>query len=83
MAFFPELLEGDLLLSYESLASSSEIGGVAGGSGSGSDGTEGEGGAYGGSEGGVLWRVEASVTDPTMMAWTVFPSTGLLLPGQK
>lgn len=83
LTLFPKLLEGDLLLSYKSTASLSDSGGVAEGSNSGSDRTEGKGGSYGGSEGGVLWRVEASATDSNMMTWTVFPSTGLLFPGEK
>lgn len=65
---YPELLEGDLLLSHdlgrsEGVASSSVS--VAG--------------SY---STGVVWRVEAlQVTN--MMKWTVLPSTGLLRPGQR
>lgn len=84
ITYFPGLLEGDLLLSYEPTASSSATGDVSGGSvgGSSGDGAEVEEGSIGG-EDGVLWSVQASVADLTMMTWTVFPSTGLLLPGEK
>lgn len=84
ITYFPGLLEGGLLLSYEPTASSSATGSVSGGSASGisGDGAEVEEGSHGG-EGGMLWSVQASVADPTMMTWTVFPSTGLLLPGEK
>lgn len=90
ITYFPELLEGALLLSYASAATSSSakrglITSSSSGSGSGGDGETGnEEGSYGGGgEGGVVWSLEASVSNPTMMNWTIFPSTGLLLPGQK
>ena len=81
--FFPGLLEGDLLLTYESTSSSSAASGISSGSGSGGDGTGSEEGSYGGGVGGVVWRVDATVSDATMMTWTIFPSTGLLRPQEK
>ena len=84
--FFPGLLEGDLLLSYESVASSTAASGISSGSGSGGGGDGAgseEGLLYGSGEGGVVWSVDATVSNAAMMTWTVFPSTGLLLPGEK
>ena len=83
ITYFPGLLEGDLLLSYDPTANSNSSSGISSGSGSGGNGTEMEEGSHGGGEGGVLWSVEASVVNAAMMTWTIFPSTGLLLPGQK
>lgn len=82
ITYFPGLIEGDLLLSYEPATfSSSETGAVSSGSDSGR--TEVEEGSDGGGKGGVLWSVETTVADPTRVAWTVLPSKGLLLPGEK
>eukprot|EP00904_Undaria_pinnatifida_P010819 jgi/Undpi1/6868/HiC_scaffold_21.g09344.m1 len=72
--YFPDLLEGDLFLSYEPTASSS----LSSGSGGGSDVSQNKQ-AVGG--GGVLWSVEATGYDKNMMTWTIFPSTGLIFPG--
>lgn len=80
---FPGLLEGDLLLSYGSVAPSAAASGISSSSGSGGDEAGSEEGLYGSSEGGVVWSVDATVSNASMMTWTVFPSTGLLLPGEK
>lgn len=74
--YFPDLLEGDLFLSYEPTASSS----LSSGSGGGSDVSQNKQ-AVGG--GGVLWSVEATGYDKNMMTWTIFPSTGLIFPGGR
>lgn len=84
ITYFPGLIEGDLLLSYEPATSSSssrETGVVSSGSDSGR--TKVEEGSDGGGRGGVLWSVEPTVADPTSVNWTVLPSRGLLLPGEK
>ena len=89
--FYPALVEGDLLLSYESAAGSSATGGSSSSSSSSSssnnNSSNSSGGGseerlYGEGEGGVVWSVSASVSDTDMMTWTVFPSTGLLFPGE-
>ncbi len=70
----PDTPEGNLLLSLGDDAASSATGSGAGG----------EGGT-----GGVMWTVSASSAssgkelERGAMGWTVFPSTGMLLPGQR
>ncbi|CAM9095530.1 unnamed protein product, partial [Laminaria digitata] len=78
--FFPEMLEGDLLLSHvaHSITNTSSS---SGGDGDGSGDV-----THGGGQFGVVWSVAApksSVSGTSMMDWTVFPSTGLLLPGES
>ncbi|CAM9271368.1 unnamed protein product, partial [Ectocarpus sp. 8 AP-2014] len=76
-AVFPIMLDGELLLALnddETATSSSSAGGsgvvVSGG---------------GRTEGGVIWNVSALLmsSEEGLMEWTVFPSTGLLLPGRN
>lgn len=76
--FFPDMLEGSLVLSLDPAASSSAA-------------TNGVGTVGDGSSGGVIWKVSsASFSSPEgeelgvgVMDWTVFPSAGLLLPGRR
>lgn len=76
-AYSPNMLEGALLLTLnddETVTTTSSAGGsgvvVSGG---------------GGTEGGVIWNVSALPfpSGEGLMDWTVFPSTGLLLPGER
>ena len=80
--------------SSDTVASSSEAG--SGGSSNSSNSSsnievdgDGEGSGvdrYGGNHSGVVWRVtalEQSVSGESAMDWTIFPSTGLLLPGRR
>ncbi|CAM9140361.1 unnamed protein product [Ectocarpus sp. 12 AP-2014] len=76
-AVFPTKLDGELLLALsddETTTTSSSAGGsgvvVSGG---------------GGTEGGGIWNVSALLlsSEEGLMEWTVFPSTGLLLPGRN
>lgn len=32
---------------------------------------------------GVMWSVDSFSSNTMMMDWTIFPSTGILLPGQR
>ncbi|CAM9101274.1 unnamed protein product, partial [Laminaria digitata] len=81
---FPNLVEGDILLSYNSspiqaeasLSASDDVSGS-------SDSSNSSGG--GGIDNGVVWMVKALQTTEEMalLDWTMFPSTGLLFPGQS
>ncbi|CBJ26637.1 adhesin-like protein [Ectocarpus siliculosus] len=76
-AVYPTMLDGDLLLTLnddETVTTSSSAGG---------SGVALSAGA--GTEGGVIWNVSALVlsSEEGLMEWTVFPSTGLLLPGRS
>lgn len=116
-SYYPDMLEGDLLLSHGALAanvsasnrsainttgpsaswgasstseagaSSNEVDSISSNNSSSGDDGNGSGAAvYGGSDIGVVWNVAAlqqSIGGNTMMEWTVFPSTGLLLPGER
>lgn len=73
-ALFPELVEGDLLVSYNDPTSQAQVSSSS--SRSKSNGVEGNG------DGGVVWTVQALQTS-SLQDWTIFPSTGLLLPGKK
>lgn len=78
--FFPELVEGDLLLWYDtetdqveassSLSDTDENGGS-------NDSFSGDG-----TGGGIVWTVQA-LNQTSLLDWTVFPSTGLLLPNRR
>ena len=99
--FFPQLLEGDINISYSAVASTSPAVAVSDASGDsssssssgsgGRDGTGSDGGGGGGEglngdgEDGVVWLVKAlwKTASTTLLDWTIFPSTGLLLPGQR
>lgn len=64
--FFPNLLEGELLLSHPGVEDD--------------EGTTNSGGW----DGGVIWNASAISTGTgTPMTWTVFPSSGLILPGER
>ncbi|CBJ33868.1 probable extracellular nuclease (ISS) [Ectocarpus siliculosus] len=76
-AVFPTMLDGELLLTLnddETVTTSSSAGG---------SGVALSAGA--GTEGGVIWNVSALLlsSEEGLMEWTVFPSTGLLLPGRS
>lgn len=91
--FFPNLLEGDLLLTLEPSAAGSGTTSTVGSSRSSSSAAEAA--AHGvdavvGTDGGVVWNVNGFVLssqqeemEEGMMEWTVFPAAGLLLPGQR
>lgn len=85
ISLFPQLVEGDIRLSFNastsgagllSATSSSNSGG-----GGGTDSGEGFPGDRNG-EGGVVWTVQALPT-AIVKKWTIFPSTRLLLPGKS
>ena len=87
--FSPNLVEGDILLSYNSStiqaeASPSASDDVSGSSGSNNSRGGGGGGGGGGIDNGVVWTVKALQTTEEMarLDWTIFPSTGLLFPGK-
>ena len=67
--FFPGLVEGDVLLSFTPIDSQAQSSSSASSSGNGTGS-------------GLVWTVQA-VETTNLMVWTVFPSTGLLLPGQR
>lgn len=77
ITFYPSLLEGDLMLSLKSTTSTTptsfqeEEPSTSGGSVA----------IVGNTADGVVWNVSAFSTE--LMDWTVFPSTGLLLPGER
>lgn len=87
------MLEGDLVLSLNKSASSSDMPTPSdtGSSSSNSEGgSDGEGSAviiHDGSQSGVIWSVTAlpqlSESGSSMMDWTIFPSSGLLPPGKR
>lgn len=82
---FPELIEGDIRLSFNAstwgAGALSTTSGSKSGSGGGTDsGEEFPGDTIG--EGGVVWTVQALQT-AIVKKWTIFPSTGLLLPGKR
>lgn len=94
--FFPDMLEGDLLLSHVVSAAGSRMTSTNKTEASLSEnktrrnrGHGGENGTspYGGGQSGVVWKVSAlpqlSDNGRSMMNWTIFPSSGLLLPGQR
>ena len=119
ITFYPDMLEGDLVLSHathtassdasdhstntagssassavssssETVASSSEAGSSGRNSSSNiNSGEDGEGSGvvtFGANHSGVIWNVSAlqqSVSGESMMDWTIFPSTGMLLPGER
>lgn len=90
--FFPDMLQGDLLLTLNAAddAAMTTGGGVSTSSGVVTAGGGSMGGTVG-SEGGVVWNVSAlplllsssDVAAGATMEWTVFPSTGLLRPGER
>lgn len=89
--FYPEMVEGKLLLSLDPVTTTAETSSV-GTSDSSSDSSLGA--ARSGL--GILWNIstssfvfsedeedEAGELGAGVMDWTVYPSTGLLLPGQR
>lgn len=91
--FFPDMLEGDLVLSYNVPASSSAMTspsdtGISISSNVGGEHAEGSAiNIQDGSRSGVIWIVSAMpqlfTSGASMMSWTIFPSSGLLLPGKR
>ncbi|CAN0008375.1 unnamed protein product, partial [Scytosiphon promiscuus] len=90
--FYPDMLLGDLLLSLDAdAAAGGDVSGVSTPSGASSSGGSSMGGTAVGTEGGVVWNVSALpvmlsssvAAAEDLMTWTVFPSTGLLLPGHN
>eukprot|EP00904_Undaria_pinnatifida_P010820 jgi/Undpi1/6869/HiC_scaffold_21.g09345.m1 len=84
--FYPDLLERSLSLSYKSAVISS-VTSVSSRSGSSSSSDK-----IGNGEGGVVWQVNAAGKEPTAnssqhgrgeLNWVIFPSTGLLFPGDS
>lgn len=80
--FFPDLLEGDLLLTLDPTSTTT----TSTTSGSGGDAVILGVDALAGTAGGVLWNVSGVVVSSEVegtMEWTVFPAAGLLLPGRR
>lgn len=89
--FYPQMLEGKLLLSLDPVTSTAATASTGTGTGTGSSSFDAAG-----SDVGVAWSISTSsvvVSDGEegdgeelgagVMDWTVYPSTGLLLPGQR
>ena len=83
--FYPEILERSLFLSYEPAVTSSATSVSSSSRINSSDQT-------GNGEGGVVWQVIASQLETTAWSaqqgrgelnWAIFPSTGLLFPGDR
>ncbi len=75
--FYPNLLEGELLLSLAPSESDTT---------NGTEGGDAYGGSCGGTGGRVVWSVSYRPSPDSAQDeddWTVFPSTGLLLPGER
>lgn len=70
--YFPELVEGNLTLSLPADSNSASTSSASASSGTGVSGG-----------GGVVWNVSASEESSMMIEWVVFPSEGLLLPGER
>lgn len=82
--FYPNLLEGDLLLSLAPSSPSDTTSGTE------DQSTTAASKSCSGTAGRVAWRVSGlwsspsdSISTQEQDDWTVFPSTGLLLPGEK
>lgn len=81
---FPQLIEGDIRLSYNASASESFALSSRSSSSDGSDNATGSGEGFlevRNDDGGVVWTVQALQT-ASVGNWTIFPSSGLLLPGK-
>lgn len=82
VTFYPQLVEADILLSYSTSARQAELPSTSSASALSSSNSSGSDDFVEEGDGGLVWSVEALQTT-TLFEWTIFPSKGLLYPGER